>query len=64
MGYAKRLQRRYAGLAKLSGGTLQKRRDALNKAGVHTEKQRASFSTTVKGKERRASAVSKPPKGW
>lgn len=64
MGYAKRLQRRFSALEKISGGILQKRRDALNKAGVHVIKGSATFSTTVKGKERRASAVSKPPKGW
>ena len=63
MGYAKRLQRRFEGLEKLSGGTLQKRRDKLNQAGVHKEKQRATFSTHVKGKEKRKGS-SKPPRGW
>ena len=63
MGYAKKLQRRFDGLAALSGGTLQKRRDKLNQAGVHKDKQRATFSTHVKGKEKRKGS-SKPPKGW
>lgn len=64
MGYAKRLQRRFEGLDKLSGGTLQKRRDKLNQAGIHRDKQRATFSTHVKGKEKRKGCGSKPPKGW
>ncbi|ANT45302.1 hypothetical protein PP16_gp01 [Pectobacterium phage PP16] len=64
MGYAKKLQRRFEGLDKLSGGTLQKRRDKLNQAGIHREKQRATFSTHVKGKEKRKGCGSKPPRGW
>ena len=64
MGYAKRLQRRFEGLDKLSGSTLQKRRDRLNQAGIHKDKQRATFSTHVKGKEKRKGCGSKPPKGW
>lgn len=64
MGYAKKLQWRFSGLEKLTGGTLQKRRDKLNQAGVHKDKQRATFSTHVKGKEKRLNCSSKPPKGW
>lgn len=63
MGYAKKLQRRFEGLEKLSGGTLQKRRDKLNQAGIHRDKQRATFSTHVKGTEKRKGS-STPPKGW
>ena len=64
MGYAKKLQRRFEGLDKLSGGTLQKRRDKLNQAGIHREKQRATFSTHVKGGNKKPNSGSKPPKGW
>ena len=63
MGYAKKLQRRFEGLEKLSGGILQKRRDKLNQAGIHRDKQRATFSTHVKGTEKRKGSP-KPPKGW
>ncbi|QHJ81316.1 MAG: hypothetical protein [Caudoviricetes sp.] len=64
MGYAKKLQRRFEGLDKLSGGTLQKRRDKLNQAGIHKDKQRATFSTHVKGGNKKPNSGSKPPKGW
>ncbi|QHJ80672.1 MAG: hypothetical protein [Caudoviricetes sp.] len=64
MGYAKKLQRRFDGLDKLTGGTLQKRRDKLNQAGIHREKQRATFSTHVKGGNKKPNSGSKPPKGW
>lgn len=64
MGYAKRLQRRFEGLEKLTGGTLQKRRDKLNQAGIHREKQRATFSTHVKGSNKKPNGGSKPPRGW
>lgn len=63
MGYAKKLQRRFNGLDKLTGGTLQKRRDKLNQAGIHREKQRATFSTHVKGGNKKPNSGSKPPKG-
>ena len=63
MGYAKRLQRRFEGLEKLSGGTLQKRRDKLNQAGIHKDKQRATFSTHVKGSNKKPNSGSKPPRG-
>lgn len=64
MGYAKRLQRRFNGLDKLTGGTLQKRRDKLNQAGIHKDKQRATFSTHVKGSSKKPNSGSQPPKGW
>lgn len=64
MGYAKKLQRRFDGLEKLSGGTLQKRRDKLNQAGIHREKQRATFSTHVKGGNKKPNSGSQPPRGW
>ena len=64
MGYAKRLQRRFNGLDKLTGGTLQKRRDKLNQAGIHKDKQRATFSTHVKGGNKKPNSGSQPPKGW
>ncbi len=64
MGYAKKLQKRFTGLSQLTGGALQKRRDKLNQAGIHREKQRATFNTHVKGKEKRKGCGSKPPRGW
>lgn len=64
MGYAKRLQRRFEGLDKISGSTLQKRRDRLNQAGIHKDKQRATFSTHVKGSSKKSNSGSKPPRGW
>ena len=64
MGYAKRLQRRFDGLDKLTGGTLQKRRDKLNQAGVHKDKQRATFSTHVKGGNKKHNSGSQPPRSW
>lgn len=63
MGFAKKLQRRFTGLEQLTGSTLQKRRDMLNQAGVHKVKQSATFSTHVRGKEKRKGS-SKPPRGW
>lgn len=64
MGYAKKLQRRFDGLSKLTGGTLQKRRDQLNRAGVYTNKQRATFSTYVKGSNKKPNSGSMPPRGF
>lgn len=64
MGYAKKLQQRFDGLAQLSGGTLQKQRDTLNQAGVHKEKQSATFSTHVRGGNKKPNSGSKPPRGW
>lgn len=64
MGYAKKLQRCFEGLETLSGGALQKRRDKLNQAGIHKDKQRATFSTHVKGSNKKTNSGSKPPKGW
>lgn len=63
MGYAKRLQKRFDGLLDINGGELQKRRDKLNGAGVHRGKQSATFSTSVRGKEKRKSS-SKQPMGY
>lgn len=61
MSYAKKLAKQFKGLETLKGGALQKRRDKLNRAGVHHEKSTASFSTHVKGTEKRK-GCSKPPK--
>lgn len=61
MSYAKKLQKQFDGLSQLKGGTLQKRRDKLNRAGVHHKKETATFSTHVKGTEKRK-GCSKPPK--
>ncbi len=63
MGYAKKLQQRYDGLNALKDGELQKRRDKLNQAGVHRGMQSATFSTTVKGTEKRKGS-SKIPMGY
>lgn len=63
MGLQKRLKKRFKGLSELTGSALQKRRDKLSQAGIHREKQRAEFSTHVKGKEKRTGACSKPPRG-
>lgn len=62
MGYAKKLQKRFTGLSQLTGGALQKRRDKLNQAGVHTEKQRATFDMTTRATEKRR-GCSMPPRG-
>lgn len=64
MGYAKKLQRHFEGLEELSGSTLQKRRDQLNQAGIHREKQRATFSTHIKDGSKKPNSGSKPPRGW
>lgn len=64
VGYANKLQRRFDGLGKLTGGTLQKRRDKLNQAGIHKDKQRATFSTHVKGPNKKPNRGSTPPRGW
>lgn len=63
MGYAKKLKQRYDGLSALKGAELQKRRDKLNGAGFHRGKQSATFSTAVKGKEKRKGS-SKIPTGY
>lgn len=62
MGYAKKLQKRFTGLSQLQGGALQKRRDKLNQAGVHTKKERATFDMTTRATEKRR-GCSKPPRG-
>jgi len=63
MGFKKRLEKRNKALSQLTGSALQKRRDKLNKAGVHTEKQRATFDTTTRAKEKRR-GCSTPPRGF
>lgn len=48
MGYAKKLKQQYTGLDALSGYELQRRRDALSKAGVLQKPQGSGFSTNVR----------------
>lgn len=47
MKYRDKLKQQFAGLEKLSGSELRKRRDALNRAGYMRTKQSATFSTNV-----------------
>ena len=63
MKYREKLAQQFAGLEKLSGSELRKRRDALNRAGYMRTKQSATFSTTVRGKTK-TKGSSKEPKGW
>lgn len=63
MKYREKLAQQYAGLDKLSGAELRKRRDALNRAGYMRMKQSATFSTNVRGKTK-TKGSSKAPKGW
>lgn len=63
MGYAKKLQQTFDGLSKLKGGELQKRRDKLNRAGVHHATTTPEFRTTVSGKVKRKGS-SKVPNGY
>lgn len=44
--------------------TVIKMRDKLNQAGIHKDKQRATFSTHVKGSIKKPNSGSQPPKGW
>lgn len=63
MKYKDKLKQQFAGLEKLSGSELRKRRDALNRSGYMRTKQSATFSTTVRGKTKTRGS-SKEPKGW
>ncbi|WPJ50818.1 hypothetical protein RCIP0027_00008 [Klebsiella phage RCIP0027] len=63
MKYRDKLKQQFAGLEKLSGSELRKRRDALNLAGYMRTKQSATFSTNVRGKTK-TKGISKEPKGW
>lgn len=63
MKYRDKLAQQFAGLEKLSGAELRKRRDALNRAGYMRMKQSATFSKNVRGKTK-TSGSSKVPQGW
>ena len=63
MKYREKLAQQFAGLEKLSGSELRKRRDALNRAGYMRMKQSATFSTNVRGKTK-TSGSSKQPTGY
>lgn len=63
MKYRDKLAQQFAGLEKLSGPELRKRRDVLNRAGYMRMKQSATFSTNVRGKTK-TSGSSKVPQGW
>ena len=63
MKYRDKLAQQFAGLEKLSGPELRKRRDALNRAGYMRMKVSATFSTNVRGKTKTRGG-SKVPQGW
>ena len=63
MKYRDKLAQQFAGLEKLSGAELRKRRDTLNRAGYMRMKQSATFSTNVRGKTKTRGS-SKVPQGW
>lgn len=63
MKYRDKLAQQFAGLEKLFGAELRKRRDALNRAGYMRMKQSATFSTNVRGKTKTRGS-SKVPQGW
>ncbi|ALJ98099.1 hypothetical protein [Klebsiella phage Kp2] len=63
MKYREKLAQQFAGLEKLSGSELRKRRDALNRAGYMRTKQSATFSTNVRGKTK-TEGSSKQPMGY
>lgn len=63
MKYRDKLVQQFAGLEKLSGSELRKRRDTLNRAGYMRTKQSAAFSTNVRGKSKTRGS-SKAPQGW
>lgn len=63
MKYREKLAQQFAGLEKLSGSELRKRRDALNRAGYMRTKQSATFSTNVRGKTK-TKGSSKQPMGY
>jgi hypothetical protein len=63
MKYREKLAQQFAGLEKLSGPELRKRRDALNRAGYMRMKVSATFSKNVRGKTK-IKGSSKVPQGW
>ena len=63
MKYRDKLKQQFAGLEKLSGSELRKRRDALNRAGYMRTKQSATFSTNVRSKTKTRGS-SKQPMGY
>lgn len=63
MKYRDKLKQRFDGLAALSGSELRKRRDKLNRAGVHYESSNPEFSTTVRGVTKRKGS-SRAPTGY
>lgn len=63
MKYREKLAQQFAGLEKLSGSELRKRRDTLNRAGYMRMKQSATFSKSVRGKTK-TNGSSMAPKGW
>lgn len=63
MKYREKLAQQFAGLEKLSGAELRKRRDALNRAGYMRMKVSATFNTNVRGKTK-TKGSSKAPQGW
>lgn len=67
MGYAKKLQRKFAVTQRLIDGKefglLSKRRDKVNPAGVFTKKESAEFRTAV-GAKQKTKGSSKQPGGW
>ena len=63
MKYRDKLKQKYEGLVALSGTELRKRRDKLNRAGVHRTKSSAEFSTAVRGTVKRRGS-SRIPTGY
>lgn len=63
MKYREKLAQQFAGLERLSGSELRKRRDALNRAGYMWMKKSTTFSTNVRGKTK-TDGSSKAPQGW
>lgn len=63
MKYREKLAQQFAGLEKLSGSELRKRRDSLNRAGYMRMKQSATFSKSIRGKTKN-NGSGKAPQGW
>ena len=63
MKYREKLAQQFAGLEKLAGSELRKRRDTLNRAGYMRMKQSVAFSTNIRGKTK-TKGSSKAPQGW
>lgn len=63
-GYTKALQRKFNGLAELSGGQLQERRDKLNTCGYVRNKQSTSFRTNVTGRNTIKRGRGSEPRGY